>query len=214
MNKIYVNLKDWLGYAENVDYAEQIEGLDIIVFPSLPYLYIYKDRNIRIGSQKISSYADGPHTGSISASHLKEFGVSAVLLNHKECLIDEEDKMCAKVMNAQKADMQTILCIGSSEPKDLDRIKSVLSKTGTKGISIAFEPYDEMPLDEIKIHLDIIKRSLADYDIDYIYGNNVRVENCELFAKELDVTGFLLSSHALSVDNLKNIISKLTEISK
>ncbi len=214
MKRVYVNLKDWLNYAENVDYAEQIENLDITVFPSLPYLYIYKDRNVRLGSQKISSFESGPHTGSVSARHLKDFGVSTVLLNHKECLIDDEDKMCAKVSNAIAFDMQVILCLGSSDAKDLNRIKNVLSKTGTKGVMIAFEPYEEMPLDEIKIHLDIIKSSLSLFEVEYLYGNNVRVENCELLAKELEIDGFLLSSNALSIDNLKKIISTLTEISK
>ena len=81
MKKILVNLKDWFNYSENVDYAEQVEGLDITLFPSLPYLYVYKDYKIRIGSQKISSFEEGAHTGSISAAHLKDFGVEAVILN-------------------------------------------------------------------------------------------------------------------------------------
>ena len=60
---------------ENLDYAIQIEGMNITVFPSLPYLYLYKNRGVRIGSQKISSFEEGPHTGSISANHLKDFDV-------------------------------------------------------------------------------------------------------------------------------------------
>jgi len=48
MKKIIVNLKDYLGYRENVEFANQSEGLDITVFPSLPYLYIYKNKNIKI----------------------------------------------------------------------------------------------------------------------------------------------------------------------
>lgn len=207
MKKILVNLKDWLNYAENVDFAERIDGLDITVFPSLPYLYIYKGRNIKIGSQKISSFDEGPHTGSISASHLKDFGVEAVILNHRECQIDDIDKICAKVKNAQNANMETIICIGSIAKEELAKIKSVLEKTGTKDILVAYEPNDDIQLDEIKLNLELIKSELYNFDIPYIYGNNVTIHNIEEYDRELDVQGFLISSHALDVDNLRRMVT-------
>lgn len=113
MTKILVNLKDWLGFEENIDFSSQIDGLDITVFPSLPFLYIYKDKNIKIGSQKISSYDEGPHTGSVSAKHLKYFNVSAVILNHRECKIEDIDKLTKKIQNAQTENMEIIICIDS-----------------------------------------------------------------------------------------------------
>ena len=209
MKKILVNLKDWLDLNENIDYAMQIEGLDITVFPSLPYLYIYKNCGVKIGSQKISSFDDGPHTGSISANHLKDFGVEAVILNHRECQIDEVEKICAKVTNAQKHNIEVILCVGTIEESELTKIKTVLDKTSTAGISIAYEPIEEMQLDEIKLNFDYIREKLKDYDISYIYGNNITVANIVEFDQELDADGYLISTHALNVDNLKNIISKL-----
>ena len=42
MKKIIVNLKDYLGYRENVEFANQSEGLDITVFPSLTIANVKK----------------------------------------------------------------------------------------------------------------------------------------------------------------------------
>ncbi len=209
MKKILVNLKDWLDWNENVDFAEQVEGLDITVFPSLPYLHIYKGYNVRIGSQKISSFEAGAHTGSISAEHLKDFGVEAVILNHRECQIDEMDKICAKIENARKYDIEVILCIGAQLEAELKRIKDVLGKIGPDGITIAYEPSERLELDEIKATLEYIKDALKKYKLSYLYGNNVTVMNVLEYDRELDVDGFLISSHALDVKNLKEILTKL-----
>ncbi len=210
MKRILINLKDWLNYPQNLDYANDIEGLDVTVFPSLPYLYIYQNKGVRIGSQKISSFEEGPHTGSISASHLKDFNVTSVILNHRECKIDEIEKLVAKIKNAQKYDIETIVCLGSSDKEEIDKIKRVLDNTGAKGITIAFEPITDISLDEVKIYFDIIKDELKAYNLSYIYGNNLTENNIKEYDKELNVDGYLISSHALDIDNLKNIIKALS----
>lgn len=206
MKKILINLKDWLNYDENVAFASQIDGMNITVFPSLPYLNIYKDKNVRIGSQKISSFDAGPHTGSISANHLKDFNVQAVILNHRECQIDDIDKICAKVRNAQEYDMDIIICMGSSKQEELSRIESVLNKTSSKGISIAYEPYENLEMEDIKDNLNQIKSKLSEYQVSYIYGGNITVDNFTSYNRALEVEGFLISSNALNVENLKRII--------
>ncbi len=210
MKRILINLKDWLNYPENLDYAHDIEGLDVTVFPSLPYLYIYQNKGVHIGSQKISSFEEGPHTGSISASHLKDFNVTSVILNHRECQIDEIDKLVAKIKNAQKYNIETIVCLGTSKKEEIEKIKNVLNETGTKGITIAYEPLTEIELDEAKIYLETIQKELENFNLSYIYGNNITENNIKEYDKELDVDGYLISSHALNIDNLKNIIKALS----
>ncbi|HBA37732.1 MAG TPA: hypothetical protein DCY94_03330 [Firmicutes bacterium] len=206
MKKILVNLKDWLNCEENVAFAREIDGMDVTVFPSLPYLYIYKDKNIRIGSQKISTFEEGAHTGSISASHLKDFGVEAVLLNHRECQIDDTKKICAKIKNAQEFNIEVILCIGSTDETELSKIEDVLKVTGTKGLSLAYEPVESVTFEKIKENITFIKDKFKDYNLSYIYGNNITADNFSLYNKEIDVDGFLISSHALNVDNLRKIL--------
>ncbi len=206
MKKILVNLKDWLDYYQNIDFALQIDGLDITVFPSLPYLYIYKDINVKIGSQKISSYDEGPHTGSISAKHLKDFKVTSVILNHRECKISDTKNLCQKIKNAQKEHMDVIICIDSYYEDELNKIKNVLDQVETTNISIAYEPNEELDLDHIAENLKIIKEHLKTYSLSYIYGNNVTADNILTYSKKLDIDGFLISSHALNIEGLKKMV--------
>ena len=207
MKKILINLKDWLNYSENLDYAIKIEGMNITVFPSLPYLYLYKNRGVRIGSQKISSFEEGPHTGSISANHLKDFDVEAVILNHKECQIDSVSNLIAKIKNAQSHNIEVIICVGSNEEKELSKIKEVLNETGTSNSVVAYEPFEEIRLDEIVCRLNSIKDNFKNYDLTYLYGGNVTYINIAKFIKELNVDGYLISSHALDIENLKRILN-------
>lgn len=206
MKKILVNLKDWLDYYQNIDFALQIDGLDITVFPSLPYLYIYKDINVKIGSQKISSYDEGPHTGSISAKHLKDFKVTSVILNHRECKIGDTKNLCQKIKNAQKEHMDVIICIDSYNEDELNKIKNVLDQVETTNISIAYEPNEELDLNHIAENLKIIKEHLKTYSLSYIYGNNVTADNILIYSKKLDIDGFLISSHALNIEDLKKMV--------
>lgn len=211
MKRILINLKDWLDYAENVDYALQIDGLDVTVFPSLPFLFLYKGKNIKLGSQKISSFDEGPHTGSVCAKHLKYFGVSSVILNHKECEIDDPDKIIAKVKNAQASNIEIILCISSTQNLEMTKLKEVLTETGATGVTIAFEPKEDLPLDKIKLHLEKIKSEFKEFDLSYLYGSNITVANFKEYDRELAVDGFLMSTHALNVENIKEILAKRAE---
>ena len=206
MKRILVNLKDWLGYYENFDFSEQIDGLDITVFPSLPYLYLYKDVNVQVGSQNISSHEGGAHTGSVSAKHLKDFNVTSVLLNHKECKIIEKQKLYNKILCAQKAKMEVILCIDSYNEIELKKISGVLDTIKFNKIIIAYEPEQDLSISRISEELEFIQEYLAKYNLSYLYGNNVNSENLSLYIKNLKVDGFLISSHALDIKDLKTMV--------
>lgn len=206
MKRILINLKDWLDRQENVDFASNIDGLDVTVYPSLPYLYIYENKNVKLGSQKISSYPEGAHTGSISAKHLKDFGVSSVILNHKECQISDAGTLIKKIQNAREENIEVILCIASTTQCELDKIKDVLKCTGTKKIALAYEPEKLLSTSDIIENLQIIRSFLKDFSLSYIYGTNVTINNIEEYNKKLEVDGYLISSNALNVQNLKTII--------
>lgn len=207
--RILINLKDWFDYYENFDYASMIEGLDVTVFPSLPYLYLYKDRGVRLGSQKISSFEEGAHTGSISARHLKDFGVEAVILNHRECQIADVENICAKIRNAQKYGMDVILCMSSIDKKEIAKIENVLDRVDTKNLYLAYEPMEELDLNHIQENLEYIKEEFRKFEISYVYGKNITADNVLEYTKTLRVDGLLVSSNALDAENLKRIIESL-----
>lgn len=211
MKKILVNLKDWFDLKENVEFSKKIEGLDITLFPSMPYLTIYKDRGVKLGSQDVSSYESGAHTGSVSIEHLIELGVSCVLLNHKEMRIENEDVLYDKISKTIKNDIAVVLCILDSSKDELDNLTRIFNRIeDTSKISIAYEPIENLGLDKIKKDLQIIRKTVENFEIDsLIYGGNVSKDNVALYNEELNVDGYLISRHALNIDELKEIL-KLT----
>lgn len=206
MKQIIVNLKDWLNYEENIDFSVQIEGLPITVLPSLPYLYLYKGIKTKIGAQDISKFESGAHTGSISAEHLRNFGVEVVILNHRECQKDE-DRLKAKVEMALKYGIEVILCIDDYRQEELEKIENILKTSDNKKITIAYEPIKEIPLDQICENLNMIKEYFSKYELSYIYGGNISSDNFTEYDKALNVKGYLISSHALDIKELKKIVN-------
>lgn len=206
MKRIIVNLKDWLGYYENLDFSYEIKDLDVTVLPSLPYLYLYKDLDIKIGAQDISKFPSGAHTGSISAEHLKEFGVKVVILNHRECQKDK-DKLIEKVKMAVGNDIEVILCIDDYRDEELEKIDAVLKEYKSIPMSLAYEPSKDTDIDEIALTLEMIKERFKSYDLSYIYGGNISSENFLSFDKRLDVDGYLISTHALDIEELRRIVN-------
>ena len=70
----------------------------------------------------------------------------------------------------------------------------------------AYEPNEKLDVDHIEENLKIIKEHLKTYSLSYIYGNNVTGDNILTYSKKLDIDGFLISSHALNIKDLKKMI--------
>ena len=84
---IALNNKSNLTKEEFLKYKEDIQKLNfktsnVILIPSNIYLAAANIPNISLGSQNVSMYEMGPHTGEVSASQLKQLGVSYCLVGH------------------------------------------------------------------------------------------------------------------------------------
>lgn len=209
MKKVLVNLKDHFGLKENEDFANKVKKLDIIVFPSLPFLHLYEDTNVILGAQSISTNESGAHTGSISGEHLKELGIKYVILNHRECPQRDMFKLNSKIENAIKNEIEPIVCI--KDEQDLEYIMKCLEDLNEiKGLCVAYEPDIEIPMDEISDMMKKIKETLSIYNIDmFIYGGNISNENIKELDESLQADGYLISRSALNIEELKKIVHSL-----
>lgn len=208
MKKILVNLKDWFNLEENIEFAKNIKGLNIILFPALAYLYIYKDIGVTLGAQDVSSFTSGAHTGSISATHLKELGIKCVILNHNELRIDDDAILYDKVIHTLETGLDIVICINDTNKRELERIKTIFSSVeNTSKISIAYEPFTSLTVEEIKANLEIIKNELGSHEYaGLIYGGSVSKDNIDEYEKTLSVDGYLISRHALDIKELNYLI--------
>ena len=127
-----------------IEHTKKINfAIDIVVFPPFVYLKDAQDiltkSNINWGTQNISVYDSGAHTGEISASMIKEFGSNYVLIGHSERRYlyeilksnqDIIDQIIAKKYAiAIDYNITPIICIGeTAEEYNAGKTENVISR--------------------------------------------------------------------------------------
>ncbi len=212
MKKIFVNLKDWFDLEENRNFAENIQGLNVIVFPSMPYLYIYNNlKGIELGSQDVSAFDIGAHTGSVNVKHLKNFNIDWAILNHNELKIESFDILYNKILNCLENNIKVILCINDIEKREFNILKRLAKNIENfNEVYIAYETIKEIDIYTIKENIEIIKNFCKEtfgYINPIIYGGNINSENIQEYSSTLSIDGILISRGALDIDKFKTIIS-------
>lgn len=205
MKRILINLKDYLGERKNREFLESVKDYDLTVFPSMPYLYIYKEGNLKIGSQDISEYNAGAYTGNVSGDHLKDFNVSVVLLNHRENKVNDLKTLHEKINRSLESDITPIICIESLEEYESLNIHELLNKN----IMIAFEPNYDMNIDIISEEWKELKTRITTIPI--IYGGNITASNIQKIDQELEADGYLISRSALNISELNSIVTTINK---
>lgn len=211
MKKIFINLKDWFNLEENINFLKGLNDIDAVVFPSMPYLHLYANSNLEIGTQNISPYESGPHTGEISGEHLKDYNIKWVILNHKENSDIKEGFLAKKIQNSIKENFKTIICINEMNELHIQKIVYILKNVeNLNSIYFAYEPADDIPseksIEDIKNLLTILKRELKN-DFKMIFGGNISASNIVDYLDNDNIFGFLISRNALDVEKLKTIIN-------
>ncbi|HAE36981.1 MAG: Bifunctional PGK/TIM [Candidatus Nomurabacteria bacterium GW2011_GWF2_35_66] len=219
-------------------FVKNIKNTEIIICPPFPYFFIkdkIKGKKLKLGSQDVFYEKEGSHTGEVSASMLKDFGVEYVLVGHSErrSLGDTNDQVNKKILAVIKSKMCPIFCIGESE-KDangfyLSFIKQqitegllAVTKSQAKNIIIAYEPIWAIgsnatrvatPAEFTEIRI-FIKKILSDlYDIKtasgvrILYGGSVNPLNAESFIKEGGADGLLVGRDSLTPKKFIQIIN-------
>ena len=61
--------------------SASLENMDVVICPPFPYFGLFDD-NIKLGSQNISQFDSGAHTGEVSVFMLNEFNCQYVIVGH------------------------------------------------------------------------------------------------------------------------------------
>lgn len=221
---ILINLKMYLNSQSEVDnYLENIknEKNHIIIFPQVHYLEKFIKNGFVTGSQNISVYPSGPHTGEISAASIKDLGASYTLIGHSEIRQNknEDDQINQKIKIALNNNLKVVLCIGEdiesyNQNKTKEIIKSQILKAlkdVNEEIIISYEPVwaigtgNTPTNDEIKDIVNYIK-SLFPYNIKVLYGGSVSETNIATLNQIQNLDGFLIGKAGAIPNALKKII--------
>src|SRR3990172_1181651 len=136
-NKTKNEANNWLEEVSLQNTAQNLEIVILTPFTLLDYVSAYIKTNslsIKAGAQDVSPFENGPYTGEVSASQIKEFA-EFVLIGHSErrTNFEESDEMVRKkVEQAASFGLIPVVCI--SELSQLTGLQSY------QDIIVAYEP--------------------------------------------------------------------------
>jgi len=200
----------------------------VAVFAPSPYLAQCQaqlnDSPIAWGAQTLSEHEQGAYTGEVSASMLKDFGCSMVLVGHSERreLFGETDSAIAEKFKKALADnLIPVLCVGETleqreSGKTLEviqsQIQAVMGLVGVEGFGksvIAYEPVwaigtglTASPEQAQEVHASI-RALLAQQNgeiaqtVQILYGGSVKPSNAADIFAQPDVDGALVGGASL-----------------
>ena len=211
--------------------SASLKNMDVVICPPFPYLGLF-DSKIKLGSQNISQFDSGAHTGEVSVAMLKEFNCQYVIVGHSERRADnhESDEFVAlKVEQSLKANLTPILCMGEPENVREDgtffdyiaaQLDAVLQKVGISqfaDIVLAYEPIwaigtgkTASPAQAQEVHA-FIRGHLAKQDdniaanIVILYGGSVKGNNAQELFSQADVDGGLIGGASLNPEDFLSI---------
>ena len=201
-NKTWEEISQWLD--EFVEARLDFSGT-IIICPSFPFLAAAalkirqlleqspdKQLNIKLGSQDISQFEQGAHTGEIAATQISDI-VSYVIIGHSERrreLKEDDEILAKKVANAHAAGLEVIYCVQDEHTPIPQGVKIV-----------AYEPPSAIGTgnpdskENAQRVAEIIK-TRGDFTV--IYGGSVSAENIASFLKKGIVDGVLVGGKSLN----------------
>lgn len=209
------------------------DNIELIVCPSTPFLYLFQNDNYKLGSQDISRYDNGPHTGENTAEQLSSLNVKYALIGHsdrRKLFKEEEKTIIEKIKKAYHSKIKPIYFIGETfDEKKYELTTTVLKKQIShiidevpdykrEKVIIVYEPIWAIGTgtthskEEISNSIQIIKEILLEkYNLDnpVLYGGSVNKENINDLLEIPDLDGYVLGESSKNINDLIKIYNKI-----
>lgn len=210
---------------------EQLQGVDCAVCVPFPYLFQAQQRlsgsRVKWGAQDVHQLEKGACTGEVSASMLRDFGCSYVIVGHSErrtCHGESSPLVAEKFLAAQRAGITPILCVGETleqresgvtESVVAGQLDALIQSGGVQALRravVAYEPVWAIGTGRTAtsaqaqaVHA-FIRGRVASHDAQIaaelciLYGGSVKAGNAaDLFAMP-DIDGGLIGGASLVAD--------------
>ncbi len=224
---IMLNHKSNLTKDEFLKYQQELMKVDkknnsLVVFPSSIYLSLYEKSDIELGSQNVSYFDSGSHTGEVSAKQLKSLGVNYVLVGHSERRSEQRETdviINKKIEKLISENFKIVLCVGESideknnnqtEQKILTELKEDLEglEINYDNLIVAYEPIWAIGSGQVptKHEIEEVAKTIKSYiPVKVLYGGSVDSHNVEdIYSPFID--GFLLGKASLKPSEVQKII--------
>ncbi len=223
-NKSNFTLDEYLNYQKEL-FSIDTHGVDVVVFPSDVYLSRYSDNKIKLGSQNVSRFSSGSHTGEVSSEQLKSLGVSYTLVGHSERRREaKEDNYIIreKIKRLVDSSIKVVLCVGETkeERENLNPADVVLNeiKRALEGLDInydnliiAYEPIWSIGTGNVpsKVEIEKVISAIKKFiPVKVLYGGSVDYNNVDSVMSD-NCDGLLLGKSSLDVAVVEKLFDKL-----
>ena len=219
--------------------SEKLKSVSVIMCP--PFVYLSALLNTRvessvaIGAQDVYFEDQGAFTGEVSATMLKDLGVSYVIVGHSEKRLegDTDEKISKKLLSLLEAGLKPILCIGEKERNEngshldflKDQIKNSLNNLPKKFIGkliVAYEPIwaigakEAMSPENIYETSLFIKKVLSDLygqeeavSVPILYGGSVNFRNALEIIEKGQVEGLLVGRESVNAPGFNELLKSV-----
>lgn len=218
----------------------KVTDCDIVICPPFTALAAVskaiEDSRLELGAQNMHSEAEGPFTGEISPTMLKDVGCRYVILGHSERRIhfkEDDPFINQKVKTALRYSLIPIVCIGETLPQrearqmfevvksQFDHSLKELGREDIGKVIIAYEPVwaigtgkTASPEQAEQMH-SYIRRLLNEKygeevasHISIIYGGSVKPDNIEALMRKPNVDGALVGGASLKAESFAQIVTQ------
>jgi triosephosphate isomerase len=225
--------------------SETLRNVETVICPPMPFIVPASGRsgsnskNFYLGAQSVSIEANsGAHTGEVSASILKDIGVTYVIIGHSEQRVKGESDLniSKKVQMVLETGLVPIVCVGEISRDEsgayLETLKSQI-KESLSGVSpkfsgkivLAYEPVWAIGAQEAMKNEDIYEMSLfvkkvfsdifgADAGIKakVLYGGSVNYRNAPDIISVGKVDGLLVGRESVNAPGFVELLKAVDEI--
>jgi triosephosphate isomerase (TIM) len=223
MNLTVAQADDWFSTFRPL--AAKQGDVEFFVLPPVTVLWLARERlagsGIAWGAQDVSPFADGPHTGDVSAAMLADLGCRYVEVGHAERRRDHHETsttIAAKVQAVLRAGMDVVLCTGELDEApveaaigvvlaDLEGCLDGVAAAELGRVIVAYEPIWAIgegrrpaPPERVgQIHLAIAEQLGGSGGVRprIIYGGSVDVRSAPRLLAEPGVDGLFIGRNGL-----------------
>ncbi|MFA7349710.1 MAG: triose-phosphate isomerase [Methylotenera sp.] len=218
-----------------------LKNTDVVVCVPYPYLAqvqsILQNTTIAWGAQNLSKDAVGAFTGEVSASMLKDFCATYVIIGHSEratAYCESDENIATKFMQAKIHGLTPILCVGETliereagvmemvVAKQIDTIINMYGADIFANTVVSYEPIWAIgsglaaSAEQAQSMHEFIRGRIACADkeaaasLKILYGGSVNPQNAvQLFAMQ-DIDGGLVGKCSLSASEFDGICRAAT----